>query len=48
MTKERLEQLKLKKASIKESMKGKDKTKLTQKDINALVIQLAELLNIIE
>ena len=48
MNKEQLELLKQKKDKIKLSLKDKKKDKLTQKEINALVIQLAELLNLIE
>jgi len=47
MTKERLEQLKLKKEQVKASLKGKDKKKLTASEVRDLVVQIAELLNLI-
>jgi len=48
MNKEQLELLKQKKAQVKLSLKDKKKDKLTQKEINTLVIQIAELLNLID
>ena len=47
MTEDRLKQIKDKKDSMKTKLKDKDKTKLTQKEINALVVDIAELLNLL-
>jgi len=48
MDKARLEKIKEIKTNSKAKNKDKDKTKLTQKDINDLVLDMAEILGLIE
>lgn len=48
MDRERLEKIKKIKQDTKGKYKGKKKDKLTQKEINELVIKIAEMLNLLE
>lgn len=48
MNRERLDQIKKIKEDTKVKYKGKKKDKLTQKEINELVVKIAEMLNLLE